>query len=483
MHEVNQQESGPVEPIWERLTNTKTGIEESDAALAAFRIYRSLSPASRSLYAVALARHRDIDPLADEPPKPLLRQVQKWSAQWSWIHRALAWDNEQDRIHRQERSERLQKVVASQRQMNSLATQLLVFPLKRIIELQQADETLKTVDDRDLSRALHRVIRALPELQARERTLLTPIDQGKRELEMIESEHMEWTSGEQSQEMNGADESGDGSAGRGRETPEWVDEPWARQVDRETGKPEPSRAFHAFTLFRDLPPQERTLREVTARLRGTNSTEPAAHSDAGGPAKRSRRREYVSETVESWSARWEWKMRARAWDDEQDRVRRRAEQADYERMEKDQSRQLELARRAAQCVLSAAAKRFKSGALFAGENTELVRIASEGVALLTRMQEAEQALFGERVDYRERQAIKVDGFVFCWGEVNCECGHPHSKHDQTDPDPCLVPCTIAGCACRKFIRPDAEEEARVSVAPSRGGLPSSLAVSYRQLTE
>ena len=480
MHQDEIQERSPIDPVWERLRNTATGKEESDTAIAAFRLYRSLPPASRSLYAVALALHQESDPKVERPSRSSVRQVEKWSTHWHWIMRALAWDNEQDRLRREERQERLRNVEASQRKLCKLATQIVLAPMRTLIEMQQNDETLKKVSDQELARAAHRVIRVLPELQARERALLTPTSEGQREIELVYSGSQNWTYLEGGNarefdlsEQNDTDASRGNPEARSRETQAWSDQPWARQDEPATGKPEPSRAFHAFTVYRDLPPQERTLRRVTELLRGTSATETAGTS---GPAKRSRRREHVSETVESWSAKWKWKMRAKAWDDEKDRVRRRAERTEFEQMEKDQSRQQEIARRAAQSILAAMAKRLKGKSLFAGDNTKLVRNASEGVAVLTRSQEAEEALWGDEAAYAERQVLLVEANEFGWGEVNCECGHPHSKHDQTVEDQHLMPCTVTGCACEKFVEPDPEVEAN-RIAPYRGGLPANLEVS------
>ena len=296
VHEDDFQESCPVECTWERLSDRSAGKEESDAALAAFRIYQDLSPASRSLYAVALTVHRESDPTAEQPPRSLLRRVEKWSADWSWIQRALAWDNEKDRLRREEKKERLGKVEASQKKLCKLAEQIVLAPMRKVIELQQADETLKDVSDQELARSAHRVIRALPELQARERALLTPIREGKREPEVVHSEHQKWTvlkgvhpPGDVLSAEKRKDESGSNDGAQSSCAQAWFDQPCVRQVDEETGKPEPSRAFHAFTLYRDLPPNERTLRRVTELLRGTGATETAGKS---GAAKRSRRREH-----------------------------------------------------------------------------------------------------------------------------------------------------------------------------------------------
>jgi hypothetical protein len=47
-------------------------------------------------------------------------------------------------------------------------------------------------------------------------------------------------------------------------------------------------------------------------------------------------------------------------------------------------------------------------------------------------------------------------FLFVQGE--CTCGHPHSVHSQTDPDPSKMPCQVKDCACLLFR--DQDEEGR-----------------------
>lgn len=86
-------------------------------------------------------------------------------------------------------------------------------------------------------------------------------------------------------------------------TAEMVPAPWERQPG------EPARAFAAFCLYRDMPAHERSLRAVAERL----------SSKGSGRGRRSTR------PLERWSTRWRWVERARAWDDEQDRIAREAQ--------------------------------------------------------------------------------------------------------------------------------------------------------------
>lgn len=63
---------------------------------------------------------------------------------------------------------------------------------------------------------------------------------------------------------------------------------------------ESAKAFEAFRLYRDLPPSERSVREVARRL-NKNLT-----------------------TIAQWSSKYRWVERAQAWDDEVDRRAREA---------------------------------------------------------------------------------------------------------------------------------------------------------------
>lgn len=78
--------------------------------------------------------------------------------------------------------------------------------------------------------------------------------------------------------------------------------PWERQPG------ESAKAYHAFCIYRDMPPRERSLRAVSARLKGQS-----------GKAKK------VSTNVYLWSRDWSWQERAKAWDEERERQEREAE--------------------------------------------------------------------------------------------------------------------------------------------------------------
>lgn len=87
-------------------------------------------------------------------------------------------------------------------------------------------------------------------------------------------------------------------------------EPWDRQAG------EGAAAFAAFTTYRDLAPDERSIRKV-GRIRAKAGSQ-----------------------VSEWSSRWRWVERSKAWDVHQDRIRQRELEAE----------QIEAARRHARTV-------------------------------------------------------------------------------------------------------------------------------------
>ena len=82
--------------------------------------------------------------------------------------------------------------------------------------------------------------------------------------------------------------------------------PWQRQPG------ETARAFYAFTLYRDMPPKERSLRRVAEALGYIR-------------AMQGLRRPPVPGRIVAWSQRFAWVERAAAWDAEKERLAREAE--------------------------------------------------------------------------------------------------------------------------------------------------------------
>jgi hypothetical protein len=75
--------------------------------------------------------------------------------------------------------------------------------------------------------------------------------------------------------------------------------PWERLND------EPSKAYHAFTVYRDLGPTQRSLAAVSRDLYGERTGR-----NRGAPGR-----------VREWSSTYRWRERAEAWDAHLDTAR------------------------------------------------------------------------------------------------------------------------------------------------------------------
>ncbi len=119
-------------------------------------------------------------------------------------------------------------------------------------------------------------------------------------------------------------------------------EPWERQ------KGETSRAYEAFTIYRDLGPDRSQAK--TSRKLGKNSR-----------------------TIADWSKKYEWVKRAAAWDAEQDRI---ARQSQIDEIRKMRKRHADLA--TAMLVKAAKAlKRIPEDEVKASDLSRLVETASK----------------------------------------------------------------------------------------------------------
>lgn len=85
---------------------------------------------------------------------------------------------------------------------------------------------------------------------------------------------------------------------------------------------EPSRAYAAFCLYRDMG-LSRTLDKVAAQF----------HPGSG------RRKRAATGRIQEWSRKWRWVERAQAWDDEVDRRKREAQLKAIEEMNDRQARE------------------------------------------------------------------------------------------------------------------------------------------------
>lgn len=126
-------------------------------------------------------------------------------------------------------------------------------------------------------------------------------------------------------------------------TPEGVPEPWERQAG------EPTKAWEAFVMYRDLPPKERSVRRV-GEMQG---------------------KRWVS-YMEDWSAKWQWVERAGQFDAYKDKQKR--DLAEQERKEMS-----ELHIKAARAMLTKALQALKAipaEEMSASDITKMVEVSS-----------------------------------------------------------------------------------------------------------
>jgi hypothetical protein len=90
-------------PPWERQS------KEPTRQYGAFRLYRDMSPAQRSIEDVA--RQIDLS----------IRRTHEWAVQWSWKDRAQAWDDACHHIEDQERLEAIRSMHAMHRRAGRAA--------------------------------------------------------------------------------------------------------------------------------------------------------------------------------------------------------------------------------------------------------------------------------------------------------------------------------------------------------------------------
>src|SRR3954454_1328179 len=162
---------------------------------------------------------------------------------------------------------------------------------------------------------------------------------------------------------------------------------------------EGAKAYQAFTIYRDLPVQERSLAIVSQQL-GKNKSLCAR-----------------------WSTKFQWVDRANAWDIQQDQLRRTRTAAEREKIRERQLQNSRVASQALMAPLIALVKRTQTNAdAFAGASaTELTKLASWAARTLPRMHEEERAL-AARPDESARQdhPIVITGAEFSWVEGRCE---------------------------------------------------------------
>lgn len=195
---------------------------------------------------------------------------------------------------------------------------------------------------------------------------------------------------------------------------------------------ESAKAFQAFTIYRDLPIDERSLQMVSQRL-GKNRSLCAR-----------------------WSAQFQWMDRAKAWDSKQDQIRRTRLAAEREKMF---DRQLQSSHRASQALMVpilAFLKRHQANAdMFAGASAiELIKAMIPAVNKLPAIQ-AEERMLMARPDEVAKQdtPLTITSAEFTWVQGRCTCGHIWDSHEQLPVElgsRVQTICTADACRCTHF---------------------------------
>lgn len=182
--------------------------------------------------------------------------------------------------------------------------------------------------------------------------------------------------------------------------------PWERQPG------EGDRAFHAFTLYRDGQP--RSLRSVTEQLaaealaaKDKSESNPnnlpqvltiSVAGQSGGNQAATRQRRRAWGILNTWSRKYCWVARAKAWDDEVDRYIRSKNLDEFEKTRRQQKAEA----RAAAAVLMWSTRKFLVESQKPEVQKELDQIAIydlhalavQSVGNLPRIHEAERRAMG-----------------------------------------------------------------------------------------
>ena len=194
---------------------------------------------------------------------------------------------------------------------------------------------------------------------------------------------------------------------------------------------EGAKAYQAFTVYRDLPADERSLTAVSQRL---------------GKAK---------SLCARWSTQFRWVERATAWDVREDELKRKRRAQEREKMFERQLQQDRIAAQALMVPITALAKRAQKGEPFAGaSDTQLAKIACFAARSLPRIHEDERALSAGSVDDQSAAQPRIVGAEFTWVESACQCTHRWGLHlergTEAEEAPGKRPCTVHGCTCEHF---------------------------------
>lgn len=228
--------------------------------------------------------------------------------------------------------------------------------------------------------------------------------------------------------------------------------PWERQVN------ESAQCFYAFTIYRDLGPKRR-VRAVAERLASEAERDAASEPGTAKPPKDDGERLSMRGSADStgtipdkyrkpgawshleiWCTKWGWVDRARAWDDELDRLVRKATVDECELMARTQAREC----RAAAAVAMWPVARFLQRQAQVPEDIkrldripieELMVYAIDAGKLLPKLHEGERAARC----IRRRDMLADDGTVTTeWEIFERRPDRPDpqlqiGERDETDP--------------------------------------------------
>lgn len=122
-------------PLWEKQP------QESAKAFGAFKVYRDLATHKRSLKQAAT----DLYGPDHEHLISKMRQFQTWSAQYAWVARVAAWDEELDRQERDAHIQQVREMRVRHGKIGQVLQQKAVERLKKIIPEELSVEEMMSL--------------------------------------------------------------------------------------------------------------------------------------------------------------------------------------------------------------------------------------------------------------------------------------------------------------------------------------------------
>jgi hypothetical protein len=171
----------------------------------------------------------------------------------------------------------------------------------------------------------------------------------------------------------------------------------------ERAEGESAKAFEAFSIYRDLPLDERSLSAVAERLRKSKNL------------------------CARWSTQYQWVARVNVWSDHQDEMKRKLLAQEREKTLERQLQQNRIASQALMAPLIALAKRVQTKAdPFAGASElELAKVASYAARALPKIHEGERSFLEppEEQSHKQEQnqPLQIIPEGIRWVERTCPC--------------------------------------------------------------